>query len=192
MHVEDRAKNAVGSTEPDSVACTPAPPPPPPVPAPPPPPPPVPGVGAPPPPPPPSAPAGPRTTVQRSLSRSKMRTLNWSKLSAMRVNKQRNIWTSLRPASDVTIDVAEMEKLFGVITTTPSSAAANNQAPAERKKAPDEVRNVHTFSIEVCTAVQNSASSSLQFSSVQFSDFQSGLSDKHHYKDHYSVRCTVR
>jgi len=122
MHIDDRAKNAVGS----------APPPPPP--------PPVPGVGAPPPPPPPSAPAGPQKTVQRSLSRSKMRTLNWSKLSAMRVNKQRNIWTSLRPASDVTVDVAEMEKLFGVITTTPSSAAANNQAPAERKKAPDEVR----------------------------------------------------
>jgi len=29
-------------------------------------------------------------------------------------------------------------------------------------------------------------------SSVQFRDFQSGLSDKHHYNDNYSVKCTVR
>jgi len=29
-------------------------------------------------------------------------------------------------------------------------------------------------------------------SSVQFSNFQSGLSDKHHYTDNYSVKCTVR
>jgi len=34
-----------------------------------------------------------------------------------------------------------------------------------------------------------------QFSSVQFSsvilDYQWSLSDKHHYKDHYNVKCTV-
>jgi len=27
---------------------------------------------------------------------------------------------------------------------------------------------------------------------VQFSNFYSGLSDEHHYKDHYSVKCTIR
>jgi len=31
--------------------------------------------------------------------------------------------------------------------------------------------------------------SACKFSSVQFRDFSSGLSDKHHYKDHYSVKC---
>jgi len=32
----------------------------------------------------------------------------------------------------------------------------------------------------------------VQFNSVQFNNLYSGLSDKHHYKDHYSVKCTVR
>ena len=32
----------------------------------------------------------------------------------------------------------------------------------------------------------------VQFSSVQFSNFYSGLSDKHHHKDHCSVKCTAR
>jgi len=31
-----------------------------------------------------------------------------------------------------------------------------------------------------------------KLSSLRFSDFYSGLSDKHHYKDYYSVKYTVR
>jgi len=44
----------------------------------------------------------------------------------------------------------------------------------------------------VNTREQGKEGGRVQFSSVQFSNFYSGLSDKHHHKDHCSVKCTSR
>jgi hypothetical protein len=133
-----------------SCSIIPGPPPPPPMLPPPPPPPPAPtgfGVQSPPMPPVPPAQLGLMPVVK---SHHKLRSLQWTKIPALRIGSKPNVWTKLTAAKSVsaapqleTSDYSELEKLFAVDLAKPNSETSTTDSKDnEKRKKLEEVSTV--------------------------------------------------